>query len=533
MRTLHVLLAVLIALLAGSSMLVPTADARLKRPHGVVAKWDGSKVKLRWKRVPGARSYLIGRCVASAGRCRQRERAGKLIPRRRNPRPRPRIFDRDAPKDAKLGYTVVAVDRAGRRGRRSRIARVVTKTGPGGRAPAPSAPLPRVPGPPGGTGNQAPPGESSPGASSPPPVNCSQVVGSVAALQSAAQSAAAGTTVCIAAGSYPSVRFSAARSAAVTIAAKPGATVTFADLDFGSTASHLRIQGVHVDGQVKLEAEGAHHITFVWSWVRGFSAEWGTHDLLFEHNDIRTSGGGNGVELISTAPVHGAPGGSGTQNLAPVERVTIRANKLHDIATDAIFMGNYRDVLVEDNEISGLQEAGQHTDALQSVYGGKRLTFRGNYVHDNRAQGFFVKDGRAYDLVVHDNLFVHTRDLWQISFYDLLPETSPYGIQIVGNTVWDSNLPFILDGTENRGIYVHNNVFQEMLAEQPSAVRPHVDQDYNLIGGGFNWGRQGPHDVAGPASFVDPASDDYRLRAGAISFAAGVSWRPADKHFGP
>ena len=296
------------------------------------------------------------------------------------------------------------------------------------------------------------------------------------------RTAPAGSTICVPGGSYPALTLSAARSDYVRIAAKPGETATFADLDFSSTASHIRLQGLHVNGQISLEEEAAHHIDITWSWiVGGVRVAWGGHDVLIEHNDIR-SPGGNGVELVSQQPVSGAPE-PGATPLPPVERVTIRGNKLHDINTDAIFVANYRDILVEDNEISGLNENGQHTDALQSVLGGSRLTFRGNYVHDNHGQGFFIKDGQAKDLVVEDNLFVRTRDLWQISFYNSIPDRTPYGVRIVRNTIWSSNLPINVLGTENRAVYIHNNVFNNMFVEIPAA-RAHINQSQNVIPGG-------------------------------------------------
>jgi hypothetical protein len=363
-------------------------------------------------------------------------------------------------------------------------------------------------------------------------VQCSRKVASVGALQAAVGGARKDATICLRGGSYGAVRFGAARRTWVNVRNAPGERVQLADLDFGSTASHIRVRGMHVGGQVSLAENGANHIVVSRSWVLGFSARWGTHDIRFEHNDIRAPGGGNGVELVSQAPAHGQPEAS-NERLPPVSRVTIRGNRFHDIGTDAMIMGNYRDVLVEGNEISGLYERGQHTDALQSVWGGRRLTFRRNYVHDNRGEGVFIKDGRAYDVVVSDNLFVHTRDLWQISFYDCVPDRTKYGMRLLRNTVWDSNLPVDIMGTDNRSVQVRGNVFQQMLVDSPSAIRPHVEQDHNLIAGGWNWGARGAGDKRGGARFRNPARDDYRLRPGTTKFPAGITWNPAAQHYGP
>ena len=488
-----------------------SAEGKLSKPKQLRGAWDGSAVVLQWKKVPGARAYRVKRCRIRNRRCTgdPRRIAVERLPRA-GAKPRKVISFRDAnaPAGRILGYRVWALgkkNKNGKRkvGKRSRLVRVRTPR------PAPGSP-------------GAPPGG---GSKSAPPVKCdSEAAGG--ALAAAVASAPAGSTICVPGGSYPALTLSAARSGDVRVAAKPGATVTFADLNFSKSASHITLQGLHINGEVNLAEEGAHHIAVTWSWiVGGVSVNWGCHDVLVEHNDIR-SPTGNGVELISQQPSPGAPGGSGVNPLAPVERVTIRGNKLHDIGTDGIFMGNYRDILVEDNEISGLNENGQHTDALQSVFGGSRLTFRGNYVHDNRGEGFFVKDGQAKDLVVEDNLFVHTRDLWQISFYNSIPDQTPYGARIVRNTVWDSNLPINVLGTENRSVYIHNNVFNNMYVEVSSA-RAHINQSQNVIPG---VGRR-PGDVAGPAGFRNSGAGDYRLAS--PPFPAGVTWAVSDKLFGP
>ena len=69
-------------------------------------------------------------------------------------------------------------------------------------------------------------------------------------------------------------------------------------------------------------------------------------------------------------------------------------------------VGNFRDIVVEGNEITNVIETGNHNDCLQSVWGGDGLIFRKNYLHDNRCQGFFIKDGRAFNVTVEDNLIV-------------------------------------------------------------------------------------------------------------------------------
>ena len=88
----------------------------------------------------------------------------------------------------------------------------------------------------------------------------------------------------------------------------------------------------------------------------------------------------------------------------------ISGNHFHGIgqsgSEDAIHLDNWRNVTVSRNEFDHIIESGNHTDCLQSVYGGTNLTFTRNYEHDNDCQGFFVKDGDATNVTVSDNLFV-------------------------------------------------------------------------------------------------------------------------------
>ena len=65
-----------------------------------------------------------------------------------------------------------------------------------------------------------------------------------------------------------------------------------------------------------------------------------------------------------------------------------------------------------------MRENGNHSDCLQTVWVGDHIVFRKNYLHDNRCQGFFVKDqaslggvsGPIHGLRVEDNLFLRNHE---------------------------------------------------------------------------------------------------------------------------
>jgi hypothetical protein len=373
------------------------------------------------------------------------------------------------------------------------------------------------------------------------------VVDSVDGLVAATQSAPNDSVIEIKPGSYAAALLNVPRTGWVTIRPQAGGDVTFADLDFGSNAAFMRVEGVHVNARVKLaesdpfdaDPPGAHHIAVAGSWVQGFSAGAGTHDLLFDHNDITAPNHGNGVELQSTWPNDDAPPGTVKQPL--ISNVTIRGNRFHDIATDAMIMGNFQHVVVEDNEITGLLEVGQHTDALQTVTGGSDLTFRGNYVHDNDGEGLFIKDGQVKDVVVDDNLFMRNLREYQISFYNCVPGTTANGIRLVHNTVWDSTTPLGVLGSANRSVLIHQNVVHHMTVEFPDVMQTEIDETANVIrkepdAGTDGWRAQ-PGDVVAQPLFGDPnlPADDLLLlpQSPGYGLGAGVTWKPADKHFGP
>ena len=238
----------------------------------------------------------------------------------------------------------------------------------------------------------------------------------------------------LAGGTYGSVTLNSHRKRWVTVRPVPRTSVHLADLNFGSNASHITVRRFLVDGDVDLAPTGADHIQIFDSNLSGVSAKWGTNHIRIVHNWIHDCS--NCIELVSTASnVPGAPEPNAT-DLPPVRNVKIVGNRIARPGTDAIFITNFRHVLIEGNEITGVIENGSHNDSLQTVWGGGGLVFRGNYVHDNRGQGFFVKDGRVRNVEVSNNLFVRTTGaFWQVQLYQTI------GAVLKRNTVWNCEAP--------------------------------------------------------------------------------------------
>ena len=133
----------------------------------------------------------------------------------------------------------------------------------------------------------------------------------------------------------------------------------------------------------------------------GIDVEPGTVGVTVAHN--RISGGYLGVDAgpTTTTTVNDVAI-VGNKFVGPFGEDAIRLNRYHDADGDGV------GALVADNEFTNIRENGNHSDCLQTVWVGDHLVYRGNYLHDNRCQGFFVKDQRfpVKGILVEDNLIV-------------------------------------------------------------------------------------------------------------------------------
>ncbi|HWA52819.1 MAG TPA: hypothetical protein VG816_01465 [Solirubrobacterales bacterium] len=341
---------------------------------------------------------------------------------------------------------------------------------------------------------------------------CSLVVHSLVALHMALSPAPAGKVVCLADGHYGELTLSAqARAPGVTVRAEnPGkATIDGAEL----SGSHLTLARFDVSDEIVIEP--------------------GSRKIAVEHNRIH--GGYFGVE-------------AGPTTSTSISDTTIRGNLFAGpFGEDAIRLNRYHDsgdpdpygVLIEGNEIRGVRENGNHSDCLQSVWGGDGLYFRRNYLHDNRCQGFFVKDQPApvAHVVLEDNLMLRndapcappSADCGPPLIVQIVGPTR--GVRLSGNTIWTpgNDSPFALRAGPFGRVMLEANAFFRAWSDWPGPFRS-FHQRGNLI---CQWegtlprlGTGSQRDCDPP--FRDPGADDYRLPDG-----TGVDWAPQEEHFGP
>ena len=259
------------------------------------------------------------------------------------------------------------------------------------------------------------------------------------------------------------------------------------------------------------------------------------------------------LEVVSAnGSVPGAPAGNPVE--APITNAVIRGNRFARATENAMRICNFRNVLIEENEVTELVESGKHVDGMQTFFGGDGMIYRRNYHHDTKCQQFFVKDGQAKNILVEDNLFVRNLPisggaLNTVSFTNVL------GIRVRLNTIWNARPCLVVGdwGGPGSGIVVEDNVLQsfsidpkdetsaafELLASKVAEAR-NTFGGTSYIGsasppyskGNGNWvpNRMSPTSKIDMAPvFTGPAKDDYRLASGE---ARGVSWRPADFVYG-
>jgi hypothetical protein len=353
------------------------------------------------------------------------------------------------------------------------------------------------------------------GTSFPP---CTQTISQGANVAAAVVAAAGGSVICLTSGSYGHLALSASHASDVALQAAPSAHVDSTAIDI--SGSHIAIRGLWIAGEVVLN-EGASHITI-------------------DHDDI--SGGGEGVVFETsdcTAP--NAPKWAGCEPHAAITDVILSGNHFHDIgesgSEDAIHLDNWRNVTISGNEFDHIIESGNHTDCMQSVYGGSGLSFDHNYEHDNDCQGFFVKDGDASDVAFTDNLFLRDNepDEHGARFGNLAQFWNIEDLTVERNTIWDGKGIVLVaeDAQLPPSASVTHNMLSNFSLSKPVGTPYALSESFNVFG-------EAPSSLASRSStdavnanpqFNDSATDDYRLAHNPNSI--GIDWSASESQYGP
>ena len=339
---------------------------------------------------------------------------------------------------------------------------------------------------------------------------CDRIVSSVSGAQTAVSQVGGGKVVCMADGSYGGLTLSASRSSTVTLRSeRPGrATIDGASL----SGRNLSLSRFKVTDDIAIQP--------------------GSQAISVEYN--RITGGYMGIDAGPTTSTYISDTTiRGNQFVGPFGEDALRLNRYHD-GPDA----NRYGILIVGNEFTNIRENGNHSDCLQSVWGGDHLYFVRNYLHDNRCQGFFIKDQPAPIDVIRlaDNLFVRNNAPCDPGFPGCgqpiaVPIGGPIrGLQVSENTII-GDLGFGGTGLVN-GTIDHNVVTQMFSGTDISAFSEHHNMtcDRWTINGGRLPERPQANTRDCTPPFVNPQADDYRITP---RNGTGISWRPAAQHYGP
>ena len=344
-----------------------------------------------------------------------------------------------------------------------------------------------------------------------PDEECTSVVTTVSAAQSAVSSASPGAVVCLADGSYGALALNASKAApgVVMRAEHPGkAILASATL----TGTRLTLARFDVNGEVTIEP--------------------GSTGMVVDHN--RITGGYMGVNAgpTSSTQINDAAI-TNNQLVGPFGEDAIRLNRYHDAD------GNGIGILIEGNEISHVRENGNHSDCLQAVWVGDHLVYRKNYLHDNRCQGFFVKDQASpvVGIAVEDNLFVRDNEpcegasgCGQPAYFQVF---GPYsGFVMRRNTFWTGDQVATFQNGTGADTKIENNVIYRLWNNTNMSAITYANNTRckREAAEGGSWPSSTPGETVdcSPA-FNNPAADDLRL----IGSDRGVDWAPAEQHYGP
>lgn len=379
---------------------------------------------------------------------------------------------------------------------------------------------------------------------------CTTTVSNETDITNAVVAASSGDTVCVANGSYGAVLIGGSHANWVYLRPANGASVTFSSLEYSWSSHYIDVQGLTVSGIVTFDGQ---------SWLGQKSSH-----VRLHHSDLGYAvqiGAGQDTATIDHNTLSNSPGDgievNGTSTAA-VTNTRIANNLIDSPAADAILATYFDGLEIEQNEITGLDEQGAHSDAFQSYLGGEDLLFAQNYIHDFCGQGFFIKDGQVDGVQLYNNLIVRDKKTVGDCPKPInIQETTDLDIR--RNTVWDNNQGSLIEGPSTSNVDVINNQLEyldfaddsdhtstiDTWCDSGSQISGMVDEDYNILGGGYNWsvgGCTGANDVLSRTTGFtwedgSHTGDNYRLDD-AVTYGdssqqlTGVSWVPGDFDMG-
>jgi hypothetical protein len=313
-------------------------------------------------------------------------------------------------------------------------------------------------------------------------------------LTSVFGSAAGGSTICLASGSYDTFS-GGSKSSMVTLRPESGASPSI-DINFGSGVRNVRLQSIPslggwlINGSTNVEIIDS---TFTFP----ISVLGTTTGLVFDGDTFNHLPSGTWEGRLSFA---GNASGAVVRN----------SHFGNGGCSDGIQVtGNANHIRIEDNEFTGLTQGScaAHVDPIQ-FYGADHVTVDGNFFHDN-STGIMTPDANGSPFTITNNVFVGNGGYpWAIvnggGSDDLISHNT-----LVGG--WTVEI-----GPSNSGETASNErVLDNVLSDGLTILAPQstsgIIEDYNLGGDGLHSFSGSPLFVGGshPTTYAG-----YRLAAG-------------------
>jgi hypothetical protein len=210
---------------------------------------------------------------------------------------------------------------------------------------------------------------------------------------------ASGQSICLASGSYGTFS-GAAKSATVTLRPETGATPSLA-VNWGSSVSNVRIDGVKVTGAYIANAKNVAIVNSVFSGPTEVLANVGGLNMLFNNDTFDGLGHSTHEGRLSFS-------GGNASNSSLVGVTVSNSHFGNGGCSDGIQLtGDVNGVQVgPGNEFANIKEGSctEHADPIQ-FYGARNTKITGSYFHNN-STGLMSGDGNGSPMTLTDNVFV-------------------------------------------------------------------------------------------------------------------------------
>ena len=336
---------------------------------------------------------------------------------------------------------------------------------------------------------------------------CDRTASTASQLSRQFRAATAGQTICLASGRYGTFR-AGSKPGVVTIRPRPGANASMA-LDF-APAVNVRIDGVTV---TSADITGrSRNVTIANSKFTGMAVvnaeQMVNANVLFDgntHADIDTC-----TECYA-GRLH-IEGNSGRPSGVVVANSVFSGGNSDGVRADA------DGIEIRGNEFFGLRDQDPfHTDPIQ-IFGGTRVTIRGNYFHDlHVSAAIMMADGGTRN-VVENNLIAPGGHTYPLTWY------SDNGSIIRHNTFADGTCDFdkrcgIINLGAKPGRQVgHGTIIRDNVLGGISYPGASADRIFTAEGNLSRDAIPGAGNITGLPTYVGPTSrySGYRLAQGSL-----------------